>query len=85
LLIDETAASTSGPELMPVIEKAKTELEKIGVWFRANKMAVNVSKTKFIISKSFSLFILPPIVYFKGIVSPDWKGLQMVSLDRFEV
>jgi hypothetical protein len=24
-------------------------------------------------------------LYFKGIVSPDWKGLQMVSLDRFEV
>jgi hypothetical protein len=22
---------------------------------------------------------------FKGIVSPDWKGLRMVSLDRFEV
>jgi hypothetical protein len=22
---------------------------------------------------------------FKGIVSPDWKGLQMVSLDRYEV
>jgi hypothetical protein len=21
----------------------------------------------------------------KGIGSPDWKGLQMVSLDRFEV
>jgi hypothetical protein len=21
----------------------------------------------------------------KGIVSPDWKGLQMVSLDKFEV
>jgi hypothetical protein len=24
-------------------------------------------------------------VMFKGIVSPDWKGLQMISLDRFEV
>jgi hypothetical protein len=24
-------------------------------------------------------------VSIKGIVSPDWKGLQMVSLDRFEV
>jgi hypothetical protein len=23
--------------------------------------------------------------FIKGIVSPDWKGLQMVSLDRFEV
>jgi hypothetical protein len=22
---------------------------------------------------------------FKGIVSPDWKGLHMFSLDRFEV
>jgi hypothetical protein len=29
----------------------------------------------------------PPAVKIivKGIVSPDWKGLQMVSLDRFEV
>jgi hypothetical protein len=26
--------------------------------------------------------LLPQV---KGIVSPDWKGLQMVSLDRFEV
>jgi hypothetical protein len=26
-----------------------------------------------------------PSVLIKGIVSPDWKGLQMVSLDRFEV
>jgi hypothetical protein len=25
------------------------------------------------------------IALFKGIVSPDWKGLQMISLDRFEV
>jgi hypothetical protein len=35
--------------------------------------------------------MLPQAVVFfventlKGIVSPDWKGLQMVSLDRFEV
>jgi hypothetical protein len=27
----------------------------------------------------------PQIVHFKGIVSPDWKGLHMFSLDRFEV
>jgi hypothetical protein len=25
------------------------------------------------------------LVKFKGIVSPDWKDLQMVSLDKFEV
>jgi hypothetical protein len=27
----------------------------------------------------------PVIKPIKGIVSPDWKGLQMISLDRFEV
>jgi hypothetical protein len=27
----------------------------------------------------------PIYLIFKGIVSPDWKDLQMVSLDRFEV
>jgi hypothetical protein len=25
------------------------------------------------------------LIFIKGIVTPDWKGLQMVSLDRFEV
>jgi hypothetical protein len=25
------------------------------------------------------------VICIKGIVSPDWKGLQMISLDRFEV
>jgi hypothetical protein len=31
------------------------------------------------------IFKIPTIIALKGIVSPDWKGLQMVSLDRFEV
>jgi hypothetical protein len=51
LFADDTAALTSGPELQPVLDKANHELQKIGMWFRANKMAVNVSKTKFIIFK----------------------------------
>jgi hypothetical protein len=51
LFADDTAALTSGPELLPVLEKANLELQKIGMWFRANKMAVNVSKTKFVIFK----------------------------------
>jgi hypothetical protein len=29
--------------------------------------------------------LLIVLLMLKGIVSPDWKGLQMVSLDRFEV
>jgi hypothetical protein len=41
---------------------------------------------------SLNITILTFFIYYnsqkrtlKGIVSPDWKGLQMVSLDRFEV
>jgi hypothetical protein len=51
LFADDTAGLVSGPELGPLIQKANSELQKIATWFRANKMAVNVSKTKYIIFK----------------------------------
>jgi Reverse transcriptase (RNA-dependent DNA polymerase) len=51
MFADDTIGLTSGPELHPLINKANLELQKLGMWFRANKMAVNVSKTKFIIFK----------------------------------
>jgi hypothetical protein len=51
LFADDTAGLVSGPELGPLIQKANAELQKLGTWFRANKMAINVSKTKYIIFK----------------------------------
>jgi hypothetical protein len=51
LFADDTACLTSGPILQDVIRTANTELQKLSQWFRANKMAVNVSKTKYIIFK----------------------------------
>jgi hypothetical protein len=51
LFADDTAGLVSGPELRPLLAKANLELQKIGMWFRANRMAVNVSKTKYIIFK----------------------------------
>jgi Reverse transcriptase (RNA-dependent DNA polymerase) len=51
LFADDTAGVTSGPELKPLIAKANLELQKLSTWFRANKMAVNVSKTKYIVFK----------------------------------
>jgi Reverse transcriptase (RNA-dependent DNA polymerase) len=51
MFADDTIGLTSGPELHPLLNKANLELQKLGMWFRANKMAVNVSKTKFIIFK----------------------------------
>jgi Reverse transcriptase (RNA-dependent DNA polymerase) len=51
LFADDTAGLTSGPDLKQLIVTANLELQKIATWFRANKMAVNVSKTKYIIFK----------------------------------
>jgi hypothetical protein len=39
-----------------------------------------------IITSNCTVLALAIVTFpFKGIVSPDWKGLQMISLDRFEV
>jgi hypothetical protein len=51
LFADDTACLLSGPELNPPIQKANKELQKLSMWFRANKVAVNVSKTKYIMFK----------------------------------
>jgi hypothetical protein len=44
---------------------------------------LNPSSLRFNVNKSSVKNFL--ISKLKGIVSPDWKDLQMVSLDRFEV
>ena len=49
LFADDTACLASGPNLPDLINYVNTELNKIAVWFRANKMAVNAEKTKYII------------------------------------
>jgi Reverse transcriptase (RNA-dependent DNA polymerase) len=52
LFADDTASLSSGPELKPLLKSVNDELKKLAQWFRANRMAVNVGKTKYIIFKS---------------------------------
>jgi hypothetical protein len=49
LFADDTSCTASDKNLPNLINHVNTELQKIANWFRANKMAVNISKTKFII------------------------------------
>ncbi len=46
-------------KLSDVLEYVKNELQKIAVWFRSNKMAVNTSKTKFIVFRTHGKKINP--------------------------
>jgi Reverse transcriptase (RNA-dependent DNA polymerase) len=47
LFADDTAGLKSGANLQQLIDETNVELKKIAKWFRANKMAVNVGKTKY--------------------------------------
>ena len=49
LFADDTACLAAGNNLPELINYINTELNKIAVRFRANKMAVNAEKTKYII------------------------------------
>jgi hypothetical protein len=49
MFADDTACADADTDLDLLITRANTELKKIAHWFRANKMVVNINKTKFII------------------------------------
>ena len=49
LFADDTAAIDSDIDLPTLIDRVNGEIQKIANWFRANRMAVNVTKTKYIV------------------------------------
>jgi hypothetical protein len=49
MFADDTACADADSDLDSLITRANSELKKVALWFRANKMAVNIGKTKFIV------------------------------------
>ena len=52
LFADDTTCLSKGKNLNDLVTYVNSELYKIALWFKANKMAVNTSKTKFIIFRT---------------------------------
>ena len=52
LFADDTSCLAENKNLPDLIRFVNVELQKIANWFRSNKMAVNISKTKFIIFRT---------------------------------
>ncbi len=52
LFADDTTCLSKGKNLQELLTYVKEELQKMAVWFRSNKMAVNTSKTKFIVFRT---------------------------------
>jgi hypothetical protein len=59
LFADDTTGLGKGKNLGELTAYVNTELQKISNWFRANKMAVNAAKTKFIIFRTRGKLINP--------------------------
>ena len=49
LFADDTAVLATNAHLLELVNQVNKELQKIANWLRANRMAINVSKTKFIL------------------------------------
>jgi hypothetical protein len=49
MFADDTFSLESGSDLNTVIASVNIEINKMAIWFRANKLAVNINKTKYII------------------------------------
>jgi hypothetical protein len=57
LFADDTTCLSKGKNLNDLVTYVNSELYKIALWFKANKMAVNTSKTKFIIFRTHGKII----------------------------
>jgi hypothetical protein len=68
LFADDTTCLASDTHLPSPINRVNVELQKLTNWFRSNKMAVNTSKTKFIIflKKGKQLTLLPNSIVFNS-------------------
>ena len=49
LFADDTVCLDSDTDLPLLINRVNTEMQKLANWFRANRMAINIGKTKFMI------------------------------------
>jgi hypothetical protein len=59
LFADDTTSLAKGKVLIELVEYVNTELQKIALWYRANKMAINTSKTKYIIFRTHGKAVDP--------------------------
>jgi hypothetical protein len=59
LFADDTTGLAKGPVLKDLTCYVNDELCKMANWFRANKMMVNASKTKFIIFRTHNKPVNP--------------------------
>jgi hypothetical protein len=69
LFANDTSCLAEHKNLHTLITYVNTELQKLAVWFKANKMAVNVNKTNYIIFRTRELSVLTYLTWFLTVMT----------------
>jgi len=65
MFADDTFSLRSGDDLDGLSNIINAEINKMAIWFRANRLAVNINKTKYMIFHMKGKKILnPPVIYY---------------------
>jgi hypothetical protein len=86
MFADDTFSLDSGNDLNDLISTVNNEINKMAVWFRANKLAVNISKTKYIIFRMKGKLVdanAPNIVYNENEPNTPHDPTLITALERY--
>jgi hypothetical protein len=65
MFCDNTCRLDSDDKLDNLIRKINAEINKIAVWFKVNKMAINTGKSKYIVFRAkYKKITLTTLIYF---------------------
>jgi hypothetical protein len=87
LFADDTSCLAEHKNLKELINFVNAELKKLANWFLSNKLAVNISKTKYIIfrSKGKKIENPPPVIFNNNEIGFPENPNLMFSLERVYV
>jgi len=86
MFADDTFSLEAGSDLNDLILAVNTEINKMAVWFRANKLAVNITKTKYIIFRMKGKKIndnIPDIIYNENEPNSPAEQSLITTLERY--
>jgi hypothetical protein len=86
MFADDTFCLKSDYDINNLIAYVNREINKMAVWFRANKLAVNVSKTKYIIFRTNNKKIndnLPDVLFNENEPNTQFNPTLVSKLERY--
>jgi len=86
MFADDTFTLKSDSDINNLIRSVNTEVNKMAIWFRANKLAVNKNKTKFIIFRSKGKKIqdnIEPLLFDENETNTPFNQNLVTTLERY--